>query len=84
MLKSEMHKLYRKLAILAVLIGSIGFLLSSGSTTTRVGACGDDYCISQFNSCRELYCNGQDCQPCVNQFVGCKDVCPQPEGTPQV
>lgn len=84
MLKSEMHKLYRKLAVLAILVGCLGFLLSSNSSTRRVGACGDDYCISQFNSCREMYCSGEWCQPCVNQFTSCKDVCPQPVGTPEV
>lgn len=84
MLKSEMHKLYRKLFMLAILIGCLGFMISSGRVRTVRADCGDDQCISEFNSCRELYCNGQDCQPCVNQFIGCKNTCPQPEGTPNV
>lgn len=82
MLKSEMNKLYRKLITLAILLGCLGLLVSSSRTTQVRAECGDDLCIQQFNHCREFYCNGQDCQPCIDQFMGCKLGCPMPEGTP--
>lgn len=82
MLKSGTLKLYGKLLMLAVLMACAVFFTTSDRVETVNARCGDDYCISQFNSCRQLYCDGQDCQPCINQYVGCRDVCPQPEGTP--
>ena len=66
----------RKLFSLALLMG---VLLLMAPVPNAI-ACGDDYCISQFNSCRELYCDGSYCQPCVDQYGGCKDSCPMPEG----
>jgi hypothetical protein len=82
MLKSEMNKLYRKLITLAILVGCLGFVASAGRTLRT--DCGDDRCISEFNTCRELYCDGQNCQPCVDQYNSCTNGCPMPEGPPQV
>jgi len=71
-------KVLRKLFFLTLLIG----VLLSMAAVPKAMACGDDYCISQFNSCRELYCDGANCQPCVDQYLGCKDQCPMPVGPP--
>jgi hypothetical protein len=71
-------KVLRKLFFLTLLIG----VLLSMVAVPKAMACGDDYCIVQFNSCRELYCNGTNCPSCINQYLACKDQCPMPEGPP--
>ena len=74
-------KVLRKLFFLTFLIG----VLLSMVAVPKAMACGDpfdDYCISHFNSCREMYCGGAWCQPCIDQYQACKDQCPMPEGPP--
>ncbi len=83
MVKPDLHKLYRKFLVLAILIGGLAFL-SSGRNVYAYGA-GDDGCIQQYNSCTSMCPIGGDagtiCEfGCLFVYSGCTpQELPQPE-----